>query len=117
MDLLIKDGHLAIEKGDLVLADGIEAIEQHLRIRLHMFKGEWFLDQKVGMPYLEKILVKNPNLAAVSGIFRKAILTTPGVIGIDALSLNLNRGTRRLAVTFKAKTTVGPLEYAEEVEI
>jgi hypothetical protein len=117
VDLKIQDGHLAIEKGDLVLVDGIDAIRQHLHTRLNIFKGSWFLDQRVGMPYIEKVLVKNPNLAIISDVYRRAILTTPGVMGIDALSINLDRGTRRLSVAFNAKTTSGRLDYSEEVEI
>lgn len=117
MDLKLQGDDLAIEKGDLVLVDGREAISQHLRLRLSMFKGEWFLDQRVGIPYFQSILVKNPNLAVVRGIYSKAITTTPGVTAVDKLEVILDHDTRRLRVSFTAQTSDGPVVYDEEVEI
>jgi len=117
VDLLLEGGDTALEKGDLVLVDGVDAIEQHLRIRLKTFKGEWFLDQRAGMPYFQSILVKAPNLPVIVGIYRKAILTTPGVTGVDDLAVNFDAATRSLSVRFSAQTSDGPISYDEEVEI
>jgi hypothetical protein len=117
VDLKLQGNGLAIEKGDLVLVDGKDAIEQHLRIRLKTFKGEWFLDQRVGVPYFQNIFIRAPNLAVVNAIYRKAILSTPGVTGVDSLLVSLDRGTRHLSVSFAAQTADGVISYAEETEI
>ena len=91
--------------GDLKLLDGAEAIRQHIKIRLQTFLGEWFLDQRIGIPYFQSILVKNPNTNAVRVIFNAAILTTPGVETLQELELDFDSPTRRLDVSFKALLT------------
>lgn len=116
MDLKLSGSDdLAIEMGGLVLVDGVDAIAQDVRTRLRFFKGEWFLDERVGLPYYGTILVKNPNMAVVKSIYQKAIATTPGVESVTSLDLSLNIGTRTLRITFQAVTVEGPLSFDEEM--
>jgi len=118
VDLKLDDqGDLAIENGDLVLLTGADAIRQHLKIRLRTFKGEWFLDQRLGVPYFDKILVKNPSLPQVTSLYRKVITDTPGVTALLDLAVSLDNAARRLTVTFAAETTDGPVELTEEVPL
>ncbi len=95
---------LAIERGDLALVRGRDAIAQDIATRLQFFQGEWFLDQRVGMPYFKEVLVKNPDLGAVRFVIRSAILSTPGVRSLESFSLTFDGATRALNVTFTAKT-------------
>lgn len=81
---------------------GVEAIRLRILARLKFFKGEWFLDLRQGMPYFEAVFVKNPDVSLVQSIFRRAILSTPGVQTIIRMSTQLDRATR----TF----TIDPLE-------
>lgn len=117
MDLRLSGADLTLEKGDLDLVDGVDAIAQHLRIRLRTFKGEWFLDERIGVPFFDTILVKNANLAAVQSVLRRAVLTTPGITGIDQLDVDLDAATRVLTVTMRAQSTSGPVALSEEVVI
>lgn len=94
---------LDISQDDLFFFTGSDAIAQHLKIRLRLFKGEWFLDTRVGIPYYQSILLKNPNLAVVRNIFRRAIVTTPGVESLDRIDLDLDAATRVLSLAFSAK--------------
>ena len=96
------DGNLDLSTNDLQLVTGADAIAQHLLIRLRMFRGEWFLDRRIGIPYFQSILVKSPNLTAVRGIYRTAITSTPGVIRVEKFSLDFERSTRELQVPFSA---------------
>lgn len=72
--------------GDLAipvrLLRGADALAQRLRSRYKFFLGEWFLDTRQGIPYFRDILVKNPDPSLIQSIFRKATLTTPGVLAI-----------------------------------
>jgi len=95
-------GELDLSTNDLQLVDGSDAIAQHLLIRLRLFKGEWFLDQRIGIPYYESILKKSPNLIAVKGIFSRAITSTPGVNSLEDLELGYEPTTRALTVSFSA---------------
>jgi len=112
-------GDLAIENGDLVLLDGPEAIAQHLRIRLRFFKGDWFLDTRIGIPYFEQILIKAPNENVVRAIFRKVILETPGVEGLRSLSFTYDGAARRLTTEFDADIVGAdvPISFVEEMII
>ena len=98
------DDDLDVSTGDLVKLTGAEAIRQQLKIRLRLFLGEWFLDTRVGMPYYETVLVKNPNTQAVRALFQEAILGTPGVTETSDVALEYDGATRALAVTFRAVT-------------
>jgi len=76
-------GELDLSSGDLQFVTGADAVAQHLRIRLRFFLGEWFLDTRVGIPYFSVFFIKQPNLAAIEAIYRRAIQTVPGVDSLE----------------------------------
>lgn len=96
-------GDIDLSTGDLRFVTGADAVEQHLRIRLRIYLGAWFLDTRVGIPYYSQILVKNPNLAAIESVYRRAITDTPGVDSLERIDLTFDTSTRRLDLTFSAK--------------
>lgn len=100
---LTDDGDLAIVDDALSIVDGEEALRQHLLIRLRFFLGEWFLDSRLGVPYFDSVLVKNPNLVLVRGIIRQAILTTPGVDSIESFDFTYTNATRRMELDFTVR--------------
>ena len=103
------------DSGSIVLVTGDEAIAQQLSIRFKFALGEWFLDTRIGVPYFQEILVKNPNLTRVRGIYRQLITSTPGIDAIESFSLTLDTPTRKLSLSFLARKTDGEtLEYNEE---
>ena len=55
---LNSDGDLDFSSGGLELLEGVDEIVQKLDTRLQFFLGEWFLDQRLGIPYYEDILIK-----------------------------------------------------------
>lgn len=95
-------GDLDMSSNDLTLISGADAIAQHLRIRLRIFQGEWFRDLRVGIPYYQRVLLKNPQLIAVQGMFRRAITTTPGVLELQRFELAYGAAERKLTLTFSA---------------
>lgn len=116
MDLQLSGQALAIANGDLVLVDGLAAIAQDVTTRLQFFLGEWFLNTSAGIPYFQKILVKNPNLAVVGSLLRKTILTTPGIKTLtEDLSFVFTGATRTMSVSFTADTISGPLTYTKDL--
>ena len=114
MDLKIDAaGDLVLDGDDLALVTGLDAIAQHLRIRFQFFRGEWFLDTRVGVPWFEDILKKSPDLDVVNGLLREVITSTPGVTAITAFSLEIDRATRAMTVAFQAATELGPLDFSQ----
>lgn len=81
---------------------GAEAVAQRVRVRFRWFLGEWFLDQRLGVPYYTDILVKNPDPILISFIFRRVLLTTPGVKSVASFKASLDRQSRTLSVDFEA---------------
>lgn len=105
--------------GDLVypvqFVSGLDAIAQRLRARLRFFAGEWFLDTRLGIPYFDQILVKNPKLSVINAIFRKVLRTTPGVASVDSLSVSIsNRARREGSIDFQARLDDGLILTATE---
>lgn len=96
-------GALDLSTGDLQIVTGADAVAQHLKIRLRFVQGEWEGDTRVGIPYRTQIWVKNPNLAAIQTVWRRAITTTPGVDSLERIDQVFDAPTRELRVTFSAK--------------
>ena len=104
---------LAFYNNDLTLIDNAERIGQQIKITLQYWYEEWFLDTTKGIPYLQHICIKNPNLQHIRQIFRNAILSVPGVDSVTELTLNVNAKERILAVTYTANTSAGLLTRRE----
>lgn len=114
MDLrLDTDGDLLLDNGELELNAGLGSIRQHLAIRLKFFLGEWFLDTGAGVPYFQEVFVDRVNLSAMEAVFKSAITATPGVIELQAFTLDFSG--RTLTINFRALTDFGILNFTEEV--
>lgn len=84
-----------------------ENLAQRLLIRLRTFRGEWFLDQDLGVDYFGQILGKNRNKATVDAIMQAEILQEREVLQLDEYNSTYNNSLRKLDVAFKARTTDG----------
>lgn len=115
MDIkLTAAGDLDLSSGDLVILEGINATSQRLERKLRMFQGEWFLDERLGVPYFQDILVKNPKTNVIMSIYREAISEDEAVTALNNLELNFDSVARKLFVTFEAETVDGPLSFDTE---
>lgn len=86
---------------------GAEAILQRIKVRFRFFLGEWFLDQRLGIPYYRDILVKNPDTLLITSIFRKALLMTPGVRSVPSFKAEFLPADRVLLCDFVAMLANG----------
>jgi hypothetical protein len=82
-----------------VLLSGADAIVQRIVIRLRMFLAEWFLDKRVGVPYIERIFVVNVSARTLRRIFSKVIETVPGVVKVETMSVAFDKQTRRATIS------------------
>lgn len=81
---------------------GPDAVIQRIRQRFRFFLGEWFLDKRLGVPYYDSILVKNPDVAVVTTIFRRVLVDTPGVARVISMTARVDKGARELVTSFEA---------------
>jgi hypothetical protein len=98
---------LRLTNGHLTFLEGHEAIAQKVKIRLWFFRGEWFLDQREGIPYWTKVLVKNPDVPALEAMFRRIIQSSPGIAAVEKISLDYDSANRAASLSFAAKTDEG----------
>lgn len=105
-------GDLKVVNGDLVMNSGTDSIRQHILQRLRTYFQEWFLDNTIGVPYFQQILVKNPDQAKIDAILLSVILGTPGVVAVNTYSFTADIVTRQLQVTFSCQSTSGVVDYS-----
>lgn len=93
---------LHLEGGKAVIIDGAEAIAQRARLRLSIFRGEWFADQREGTPWFELIFPNANNPALIRSVIRDVLLGIPGIVSIDQVNIDINRETRTLSGNISA---------------
>lgn len=103
--------------GDLAfppyIVRGPDAILQKIRQRFKFFKGEWFLDQRLGVPYLQSIFIKAPNQIFIDAVFSAVLSGTPGVASVASFSSSLDRPSRTLTVNFQVQLVDGTTVTAQ----
>lgn len=111
------DGDILLDETGLHFVSGKEAVVQGVLFRLRMFKGEWQLNQDIGVPYFEELIGDASKVAGVEdrarAAFGAAILDVPGVDKILQLDVKLDRSTRKMTVTWRAQCSFGDSVVAE----
>jgi hypothetical protein len=64
------------------------------------FKGEWFMDQRVGFPLLQSFLVKDPHLDLLVSILADILRMPQGVQSVVDIQLQFLSSARLLQGTF-----------------
>lgn len=103
----VQTGDLVVQNGDLMIVNNGKRVAQQVLITLREWLGEWFLKTSDGVPYLEYILVKNPNEAHVRQVLSEAIQSVEGVKGVTELEFAFNRILRTLTVSYEIDTDYG----------
>ena len=104
-------GDLALTAGRLTLVEGTDAIAQRLRGRLGIWRGAWFADLTLGVPYITGVLGKRPS-AVARATLQAAIATCPGVRAVEALDLTVgaDRGAQARGQVRSDEGAVLPLD-------
>jgi len=95
-------GDIQITNGRTTLVtDPVQAGCIKLRNRFQLFLGEWFRDTRVGLPWFQYILIKNPSIPVVQNILRRVIVSTPPFISAT-VTVTPPDGQRRASASFTA---------------
>jgi hypothetical protein len=94
------------------IVSGRDQVRQNCEERLRFVYGEWFLDTQIGVPWFDKVMVKNPDLSAIDIIIKGAILDTPEILEILAYRSSLDRARRAFSVSFTALTIYGDISFS-----
>lgn len=74
---------------------------------LKVYKGEWFLNRNIGIPYFSQIFSKEISIATVDSIFTTAILGVEGVDKLLRFNSTYNPSTRVYGVEFTVRALTG----------
>lgn len=110
-----KTHDLIIADGDLIAIDNAERVAQQIKIQLLTWLGEWFLDITHGVPYLDYILVKNPNIELARSIFKEQIMKVDDVDDVTSLEIYYNATERTMVVEYEASTSYGLVTRKEKL--
>lgn len=108
----IQDIHLD-ETGNLAMVFDSEAIGEHAKQRTMTFRGEWFLNSNVGVPWLSDIMGREYNPALAEAIIKSTVKRTDGVRSVDSFSIRFVNSRRELAASNITISTV----YNEAVRL
>ncbi len=91
MDIQLGENHdIEIVDGDFKLTPTEQlSIRQKLIIKLLSYQGDWFLNSGEGLPYFTSILGKNRSKETIDTIYKRAILSTEGVLEIVSFRSNI----------------------------
>lgn len=99
--------------GDVLFIDNAERVAQQIKIQLLTFLGEWFLDVTHGVPYLDYVLIKNPNFTLIRELFREQILKVDGVSNLVSIDIDFNSATRQMSLSYEVETEYGMITRKE----
>ena len=117
MDLKLDEAthDLAWSAGALQFVTEGDEIKQSIKIRLLMAQGEFLYDTDTGVPYLEVVMVRDPDLDTVANAFRAEILEVEGVESVPRIELDYDQAARTLTVDITVNTIYGSVELADLV--
>jgi hypothetical protein len=81
----------------------VEYVSQRIENVLKTFQGEWFLDETLGLPFFDRILIKRADINDVINIFRSAVLSIPEVQELITFEVTQNTQTRLFSATLEAR--------------
>lgn len=109
-------GDILVTNGAASLVERADAISQRIYVKLRTFRGEHFLNQRAGLPYHDRILVRGANEPDIYQIYNQGILSVPGVESVDKLEITFgDSDDRTLRVTAEITTNEGQVSLTAEV--
>ena len=99
---IIPVGDLDLKNGSPYYIDGAAYIRQKLSVRFQFFLGEWFLNQLEGVPFYRDVFVYSPNIDVIASLFKRVILTCPGVLSLASYKMNFDSAARSASFSFQA---------------
>ena len=109
MRTLSHDTDLVVSDGNLVMADGVEAIRQQVEQALRWWLGEWFLRLNEGVPYESEIFQRPASLGLISVILTDRALSVDGVDAVTDVRTSIDPQTREMRWSATVRTDFGSI--------
>lgn len=101
--------------GNLAIATGNTAVAQGIRQALHFWRGQWFINQTEGVPYLDRVFTQPVTAGFASTVIAGAIRNVDGVISVDSVQASIDPLTRKLSYNAKVTTNFGEEEISGDL--
>ncbi len=115
MDLKHTASDIDITNGELSFVTGLDAVRQDIEMTLRTFLEETPYDRSAGVPYLQLIFRKSVTAEAVRFILLEIVLAIDSVTEVLQLDVVLDRATRELTLTGRARALNEELDFTVEV--
>lgn len=102
-DLRISGSDLQIKDYDFLLTTKENVIAQRVQRHLLLFKGDYWLDTELGVPYYQSILGTKNSLDTVQAIFINSITEVEGVDEVTKFDIAFNESTRNVTIELSFK--------------
>ena len=107
------DGDYSFGRGPVDFwRDVPDAVAQSVTTRLHLWQGEWFLDNQEGTPWRTEVLGFRTE-STRDLMIQMRVTETPGVNELVSYSSDLNRDSRAFSVGLTIDTIYGPATIVE----
>ena len=100
-------GDLRVDGIELGVVRGSDAVAQAAAVELRWWLGEWFLDRRRGVPYVQRLFRKGVGLATVRAVLRRQLGRAPGVDRVMSIRVEADRASRELSINFELRTVDG----------
>ena len=99
-DIKFDDHDMTLDGSYIAFAEEDDIVVQRLTIRLQFLLEEWFLDNRVGLPFTQFIFEQGSTIEDLYELFRKEINDTEGVENITELNLTPDASEKGLRIDF-----------------
>lgn len=111
-----EDGEWAVENGDFAPVAAAAAVEQGIRIRLGLFKGECYLDEAAGVDYIDVVMAKNADPLVVRAELQRPIADTPDVVNVVGAELQ-DDGDRNASISYVVDTVYSDEPFSAQIQV
>lgn len=109
-DFLIQNGDIVIEDGkDLAFVEGDAAIAQHIRLKLKLQLGEWFLDTNEGTDWDGEVFGLGKTDEQIETEIDRSVRGVLGVTNVTLIEITRDRAQRTVSITVNARVDSGQL--------
>lgn len=97
------------EAGNLAVVRGLEDLRQRIIERMRFFLGEWYQEQRKGVPWFGEVLLRPGDLGIAANVMSQGIATLQGLAEVIAVDLALEQSTRTLSANVHVRAEQGGL--------
>ena len=102
-------------RGNLVVAEGLEAAVEHILQRVRFTRGEWFLDNLAGVPYFEEIFGQPYQEGLAARVIATEVEGLEDVNSVEVVSSSLAEDRRSLHLVLRVNTSFGEVIVEEDI--